>query len=760
MLQRLDLKKFIYYLAIFSLFTPFFLGPSFYFPFITLKGTVFRILVEIMLFLWVLYLIKEKKSLSFLKNPIVLSFSLFFVILFLSSIFGLSFHQSFFSSTERLEGLFGILHFYLFFLILFSVFSQREIEDFLKISIFIALIYSFSAILFFYQPTFFGTSLRTDRLMGFSGNPSYFATYLLFHTFFALYFYFKKYLLEKKFFNFYLAIFLFFTLLIVLNATRGVMVGYVIGFLLMSFLLLFRKEKEVFIFKKIAWISIIVLISTISILFLFKNSSFVKDHLFLKRLTTFDLNDPATKSRLLSYKIAFNSFLKRPILGWGGESYVFLYIKNFDPLMPKILPDFMFDRVHNKVLEILIDAGIIGLLSYFLIYYFLFKILKNQSKENFCSALPFFGLFVSYFIQNLFIFDFFESYLPLMLTLAFVSHYGSNLKLFKNQSSVQEKKERKKGNLQDQDFSKDIFKIFLIILAFCLIVFSLTKWIILPSFQYYYIIKTHRDFVLNRHDEGMKDFKRIFYYQTPYQMDVFLGSKRTYEAIKPFLTAEEKKIILSLYDEQGEKILKQRRPIYQFLLNYADLTMDALEFDSSKKEKLKELVSMLEKEGSRIPYTYIALGKYYLVGENNLLKAKENFEKTESMTEFIPDNYYFLALVNANLNNKELSDSYLMKAIEKGFLPRDKKMIYYSANLFVPKKDYLTIVRLYSYGITLYPKEVEFYVKLAAAYGKLKNKEKAIEYAEKAIELMPSLKEEAENFINLIKQEQWDKIPD
>lgn len=91
-------------------------------------------------------------------------------------------------------------------------------------------------------------------------------------------------------------------------------------------------------------------------------------------------------------------------------------------------------------------------------------------------------------------------------------------------------------------------------------------------------------------------------------------------------------------------------------------------------------------------------------------------------------------------------------------MPTDKNLIFYSANLFVPEQDYQTIVKIYSRGIELYPEEAEFYVKLAAAYGKL-NKEKAIYYANKAVEIMPSLKEEADKFLELVISERWDEIP-
>lgn len=759
MIKTLSLKKAIWVLSIFCLITPFFVGPFLYFPFITLKASLFRIFVEIMFLLWVIYFIKEKKPLSFFKNSIILSFSLFLFVLFLASLLGLSFYQSFFSSTERLEGLFGILHFYIFLLILVSIFEKKEIEDLLKISIYLALFYSFFSILYFFIPEAFGSPIRFDRLTGFAGNPSYYAVYLLFHSFFALYFYFKKFLLEKKFFNFYFLIFLIFTILIILNATRGVMVGYTLGILLISFLIIFKQEKskEFIIFKKIAFSLIIILSLLIFTLFALRNSTFVQSHLFLKRLTTFNFNDPATKSRLISYQIALKSFKERPILGWGGESYIFLYTKNFDPEMPKVLPDFMFDRVHNKILEILVDAGLIGLISYLFIYYFIFKVFKKKIKDSFYLTLPFIGLIVSYFVQNLFIFDFHESYLLFTLTLAFLSFDAPFINI-KNFSKLNNKDNQKKEFIQD--FSRDFFKIFIYIVCFSGVIFSLYRFIFTPMVQYYYLIKANKEFVLKRPEEGIKTLKKILYYHSPYQLDAVYGSKRIYDSIKSQITNDERKKLLDLYYQEGKNILETRRPHYQFLLNYTDLMMDLAELDSSKKEIAKNLIERLEKEAPNVPYTVLAISKYHLLLEHNISKAKEYLEKAEKMTEFIPDTYYILFLLHHQLNNQKLADEYLMKAIEKGRFPNKKQLIYYAANLFVPKKDYETIIKIYSYGIKLYPKEAEFYVKLAAAYGKLKNKEKAIEYTKKAMELMPSLKEEAEKFIDLINREQWDKIPD
>jgi O-antigen ligase len=87
--------------------------------------------------------------------------------------------------------------------------------------------------------------------------------------------------------------------------------------------------------------------------------------------------------------------------------------------------DFYFDRAHNKPMEVLATTGIFGFLSYLSIFgialYFLNRLRKK--KEWFLPSLALMGGLTGYFIQNIFIFDFHESYLMFFLSLAFISSY-------------------------------------------------------------------------------------------------------------------------------------------------------------------------------------------------------------------------------------------------------------------------------------------------------------------------------------------------
>src|SRR3989338_949555 len=96
-----------------------------FFPFITGKNFFFRIMVEIMFFLWVFIACFDKnyrpKKSSIL---IALAATLFFLIL--ATIFGANPYRSFWSNYERMEGLLGHIHLFLYFLLIASVFKKER----------------------------------------------------------------------------------------------------------------------------------------------------------------------------------------------------------------------------------------------------------------------------------------------------------------------------------------------------------------------------------------------------------------------------------------------------------------------------------------------------------------------------------------------------------------------------------------------------------------------------------------------------------
>jgi tetratricopeptide (TPR) repeat protein len=134
--------------------------------------------------------------------------------------------------------------------------------------------------------------------------------------------------------------------------------------------------------------------------------------------------------RIVVWKIGIKGLEEKPVLGWGPENYNLVFAKHFDSriLLPEYGADLWYDRAHNIVVDTLATRGILGLLSYAAIFggalYVLWK--KFFSKEvYFVTAGAFTAILLSYFLQNLTVFDMISSFMMFMMVLGFISSLES-----------------------------------------------------------------------------------------------------------------------------------------------------------------------------------------------------------------------------------------------------------------------------------------------------------------------------------------------
>jgi len=88
------LTKAIYFLTFILALTPGIYTKSVIYPYITAKTIAFRIIISIILFLYILLVLKNKKYLPS-KNNLLISFFLFLVACFVSGLLSLDKSQSF-----------------------------------------------------------------------------------------------------------------------------------------------------------------------------------------------------------------------------------------------------------------------------------------------------------------------------------------------------------------------------------------------------------------------------------------------------------------------------------------------------------------------------------------------------------------------------------------------------------------------------------------------------------------------------------------
>ena len=119
------LQAIVYAGAFLILFIPLLVTDSMFFPYITGKNFVFRILVEIILAGWVLlafFDVKYRPRFSWM----LVSGAALLVVMFFANLFGEYPQKSFWSNFERMEGYVTLVHFYLYFVVLGHILQTKK----------------------------------------------------------------------------------------------------------------------------------------------------------------------------------------------------------------------------------------------------------------------------------------------------------------------------------------------------------------------------------------------------------------------------------------------------------------------------------------------------------------------------------------------------------------------------------------------------------------------------------------------------------
>ncbi|HEY4497210.1 MAG TPA: O-antigen ligase family protein [Candidatus Paceibacterota bacterium] len=403
-------------------FIPLYVSRSLFFPYITGKAFIFRTIVEIVFFAWIFLAIFYPEYRP-RRTALFWSVIGWLAVVTLASIFGENPLRSFWSNFERMEGLAAYLHLAAYFVVLGSVFKKSDWMIFFSLFAVSGLVENFYAL--FQWLGYLASPQGGLRVDGTIGNPTYLAAYLIFILAFSLFLFFEYRFL---FVRLLLALSILFTLTIIyFTATRGATIAILGGLFLGGILYLifappspFRKKARV----GVVVFLIFVLVITGSLWFL-KDSAFVRDNSVLSRLTSISLTERTVESRFKIWVMGWEGFKEHPILGWGPENYNIVFAKYFNPELWRQEP--WFDRSHNVVLDWLINAGILGLLSFlamlFCAAYSLWQGYCNKAI-SFYGFLIFFVTLAVYFVQNLFVFDQIATYISLFAIFAFAQAHG------------------------------------------------------------------------------------------------------------------------------------------------------------------------------------------------------------------------------------------------------------------------------------------------------------------------------------------------
>ena len=396
----------------------FFVFKNLLFPYITSKQIYFNVLIEIMVFFWAWLVIKYPEWRP-KKNLINFGLLAFFGAVLLSSVFGVDFNLSFWGDVERMLGWFHLIHFFFFYLIILTVFRTWEDWKTLYIvSIVVATFVSFYGILQHYEVV--KSPWGSARIITTIGNAAYVGAYSIFNIFFCLILINREKLNIVKMLYIVPMIFIFFAL--VFSGTRGAYVGMLASMAVIAFIMVvFNKNVKVKYFS-LAGIAVLALL--VGLIFIGKNTDFVKSNPYIYRIAALSFKDNTFQTRFVSWKAAWQDFGAHPVIGSGYGNYAITFDKYFDPKFFNFTrSETYFDRAHNNLVDIASTTGALGLATYLLIFiftaYYLIKGMRT-GKIAIGEFALLTGLIIAYFIQNLLVFDALVTYMSLMVVLGYV----------------------------------------------------------------------------------------------------------------------------------------------------------------------------------------------------------------------------------------------------------------------------------------------------------------------------------------------------
>ncbi|MFH1286463.1 MAG: O-antigen ligase family protein [Candidatus Magasanikbacteria bacterium] len=637
---------------------------SYIFPFVVPKVLFFRTLVSSGFLLFLFLLWNRTLTVSW-RKPLVISTGVFLLVAFLSAVFGVDWHHSWWGSFERMEGVFTLIHLYAFFVMLFTVFHAKKDWYLILHTLLVVCLLVFGAgvLQFFSSAKHPFLSLGGGyRAYGTLGNFIYFGqfSFVLFWLSILLA---VSYAKNWKWHIGYGLTALCGVLGLSLAGSRGPMLAWLVSLLFFGFLsAVYSKSKKI---KQIGLGSagIIVLLLLTVIFFDVPGLSSIPGVDGLQQIAT---RTGTASTRLMAWEIAWKGFLDRPLLGWGWSNYDVVFNQYYNTEFLKFgFGETWFDHSHNQYFDLLSNTGIIGFLSYLSIFITLFLTLFGKKRSEISwKEFSLASLFVAYLVNNFFVFDHPSSYLIIFLFLAYVLvHYSPT---------------DENGNDRAFDthtLKKSMHRLTLLVL-FLFTVYALWYGNILPN-------------KLNRADRnaqvtfiedpvsGMERMRHVMIMPSPYMRDVrndFSSAILRLDRVQP--GSGDFKIYLSLlqFGVETQKVLLEQHPFdlrarVRLIELYRELQTAEVDVLDVMEEELTEALR-LSPERQQIYY----LWSEALLFEDKFVEAREMVQKTIDENPSIHNGYWAMAKIYAAEGDWSTAKEYVTMALNRGFHPTETQI--------------------------------------------------------------------------------------
>ena len=703
------------------LFIPLLMPNSLFFPFITSKNFSFRILVEIAFALWLILALRDK-SYRPQMTSLMWAIMAFTLIIGVADMFSENPSKSFWSNSERMEGWITILHLAVYTIIATSVLYKEKLwKLFFHVSIGVSVIVSIHALM-----QIAGTaaihqgSARVDAAFG---NATYLAVYMLFHIWITLFYFFRhKEPLWGKYT--YAVITTLQIIVLYFTATRGAILG-LIGGAFVACALVAMGGRQYPRVRMGAIIGAVAVALFVGGFIMMKDSPTIKNNKVLGRFSSISLSN--YNARFLVWNMALKGFKERPILGWGQESFNYVFNKYYDPKM--YAEEQWFDRTHNVVFDWLIAGGLLGLLSYLSLFavalYYIWK--PKDNPFSIVEKSIFSGLLVSYFFHNLFVFDNIMSYIMFFGVLAYLntaSYPGKD-----HEASVEVSQEE---NVQFRIVAP------LVLVGLVFVLYSVNVKPILANKALIAALRPHEGGIR----ENYNYFKKVFGYNS------FIDSEAREQLSTLAIRAstsnalpEDKQAFFDLTKKELERQLEETPNDTRYLLFMGTFLNKFRMYDEALNylEKARETSPLKQAILMEIGSTYISMGQPD--------KALPLFEMALELEPKYEEARIVYAIGAIYSKKYTLADELLVQIGDKKRLLFDDRIL----RAYAESGAYAKAIAMLQARVVEEPTDPQWHVSLAALYLESAQRVKAVEELRKAIELNPGFKEQGEFYIKEIQ---------
>ena len=731
MLNEKLYQKILQIVFFISLFSPLIVDRRLFFPYVTTSALFFRMVVELLFVLWIIFVMLYPKYRPRF-NLLISAIGVYLLALLASVIFGQVTYLSFWGDAERMMGFFGILHFFALFLVGTSIFrDKKDLKNLIKIFTISSLLVALYAIL----QRLGLTSIKPSemRVVATVGNAGVLAAYMIFGFFFSIYLTLTEEIKWQKILcGVATAIFL---LVIFLTGTRGAYLGVGIGFLF-SVLFIIKNigQKKV---KNIVLSGLAAILIIYLALFSLQSKSFVKDNVYLYRITHFSINDATLQMRFMAWEWGLKGFLDKPIIGYGLENYVEPFNKYFEARYYDISASIpYFDRAHNIIIELLSTTGAVGFVSYLLllgaIFYCLLKKYKQENDNIYFGV--FVGLLIAYFVQNLFIFDILPAMIGFMIFLVMVNNNYSAEKTFSDRSSV-----------------KTYFVVPVALVLVYGLFYSYQNFIITPY-------KALKDNVIGQvtmpsmYNKGGELLRRSVSYQTVLDLDLRSSTANTIlnyyrNGGSSEQTEEDLIYAASLYEENLKIIPNDAYYNYKAaeILDYAfsvNLNEDLL---PKFRGYIDKAISV---SPNRARLYYLLVDNLFMSGQ--IEEAVTTAEYAVSLNDNFGESHWELAKAYYSAQQFDKAKQEFIKTVDLGYKLSDSSFERF-VTLFEILENTDNQIQFYELVVKNGTDNYLFYSTLATLYYQKGEFEKAIDVARISAEMNPDTKSQVDIFIQTVE---------